>query len=123
LNFSPEHILLNKDTAEEYERAPGFDAVNYFIDDELPGSENGKVRKSGDSIENLASFIINVPDPLFAASEDNFDGNHPLTPLSLQEQDAINNLRENSKTSNTEQLVNICLIYNICCKKINFYLE
>jgi hypothetical protein len=109
-----DHLLyvLNKDTAEEYERAPGFDAVDYFIDDELPGSQRGKgFRKSGDDVAKIGSFIINVPDPLSAASEDNFDGNHPLTPLSLQEQDAINNLRENSKRWNTEQLVNICLTY------------
>lgn len=75
------------------------------MDDELAVSEKG-FHQSDDA--KIGSFLINVLDPLFAASVDDFDPNHPLTPLSTQEQDAINNLRVFNKK--TERPVNVVFI-------------
>lgn len=80
---------------------------------------------SEDKDEKTGSFIINVPDPFFSASANNFDKNHPLvTPLSPQEQDAINNLRGFSKSSNTEQLVSLLCIdtkIKVCMMEYSIY--
>ncbi|XP_059472178.1 uncharacterized protein LOC132194732 [Neocloeon triangulifer] len=79
-----------KNSAEEYERAPSADAVDFFSGEDQGDYDfsNGKQQK------RKSPFIITVPEPVFAAATTQVFDQHPFAPLSPQEQSAVNNLKD-----------------------------
>jgi len=90
------------------------DAIDYFMDDERKNSQQEEHLRSGKEMmkeKRKGPFIINVPDPLFAASGDSQSVvGHPLSPLNPQEHEAINNLKDYSKDGAKKQIFEVILV-------------
>ncbi|XP_065341469.1 uncharacterized protein LOC135940489 [Cloeon dipterum] len=75
-------------SAEEYERAPSSDAVDFFSG-EQKDEDSEPIKR-----ERKVPFIIRVPDPVFAASDYQVN---PISPLSPMEHYAINSMKDYKK--------------------------
>jgi hypothetical protein len=93
-DFILQVFFIDLDSAEEFERAPELDAVDYFMDEEQINSQE---EKTGYGSKRKTPFLINVPDPIFAARSDSFANNPAILPLNHQEQLAINNLKDTKR--------------------------